>query len=95
MKFEDLDEAVIGVDEVEFEVEAMVTGTGPEVVEEYPKFVTGFGMNVVGMLLPGNRGPNKTGGAAISGRDYVRPTQKQNQKWECFYCKKELSIANG
>ena len=88
LKFEELDEAVIGVDEVEAEAEAMVTGTGPE---EYSKFVTGHGMNVVGMLLPGNRGPCKTGGSAIPGHNYVRPTQKGNQKWECFYCKLEFA----
>jgi hypothetical protein len=39
LKFEDLDEAVIGVEEVVFEVEAMETGTRPVEVEEYRKFV--------------------------------------------------------
>ena len=89
LKFEELDEAVIGVDEVE--AEAMVTGTGPE---EYSKFVTGLGMNVVGMLLPGNRGPNKNVGAANTanpGHNYVRAKLKENNKWECFYCKKDFA----
>ena len=94
LKFEDLDEAVIGVEEVVFEVEAMETGTRPVEVEEYRKFVTGFGMNVVGMLLPGNRGPNKNGGAANTanpGHNYVRAKLKENNKWECFYCKKDFA----
>ena len=90
LKFEDLDEAVIGVEEGVQEGEAAVTV--PEEVA-YPKFVTGFGMNVVGMMLPGNRGPNKNGGAANTanpGHNYVRAKLKENNKWECFYCKKDF-----
>ena len=73
---------MIGVDEEVFEVEAIVTGTGTgseEEVEEYSKFVIGFGMNVVGMLLPGDRGRCKTGGSAIPRHNYVRSTQKEGK----------------
>ena len=101
LKFEHLNEFAAdnddGQDSVEgedipYEEVAEVPAVLAVLPEEYPRFVTGFGMDVAGMMQPSTRGPRKAGGGASEGHNYTRPTLSAiSKKWQCLYCKSDFA----